>query len=88
MPNNPNWTLHEIVEKLVGPIRPQGEGFIDEQRMENLKATMDLVDALLSDIGSVARLHDSHLHSVRKAGEHARAFLVAVRTVATFEDVT
>ena len=75
MPNNPNWTLHEIVEKLVGPIRPQGEGFIDEQRMENLKATMDLVDALLFDIESVARLHDSH----RRAGEHARAFLRGMR---------
>jgi len=46
--------LHEIVKKLVGNINPVGETHTDNARFENLKVMTGLVDALLTDIDTVA----------------------------------
>ncbi len=36
-------TNHEIVKKIIGQIKPVGSTEIDNERFENLKATIELV---------------------------------------------
>lgn len=68
-------TIYEIVKKLIGRIEPIGETNADASSFENLKEMTDLVDEILSDIGQVATQKDSHMFSVKRAGEYAREFL-------------
>lgn len=67
--------LYEIVKKLNGPIYPQGDTSMDGMRFGNLEEMTSLVDKLISDIGDVAELKDSHEYSVSRAGKYAGAFL-------------
>lgn len=69
-------TIHEIVKKLVGTIRPAGDSTIDPGRFENLKAMTELVTLLVEDIDDVAfENKNSHEFSVKQAGEFAHKFL-------------
>ena len=70
--------LHDVVERLTGPIQPIGETNADAARFENLCSLIALVDHLLYQISLVAELKDRHEHSVKRAGKHADDFLVAV----------
>jgi hypothetical protein len=64
-------TIHEIVERLIGPIEPVGCSNTDAKRLDNLKRLTGLIDELLRDILFVSRSKISHEYSVRAAGEHA-----------------
>ena len=71
-----NIQIYDVVKKLAGPIGPVGESHTDEQRFENLECLCALVDKLVFDIGHVAETNkDSHMYSVKKAGEYADKFL-------------
>ena len=66
----------EIVQRLVGPIDPVGETNSDNKRFDNLKVMCALVDALVSDIDSVAYANrDRAEYSMKRAGEYAFNFL-------------
>ena len=67
--------VHDIVKKLVGPIEPVGESHTDGRRFDNLVQMTDLVGWLMNDIYHVSHDADSHMHSVSKAGKHAKLFL-------------
>ncbi len=66
---------YEVVTKLVGPILPAGETNTDNVRFENLKAMTKLVGLLVIDIEEVATEKNSHMYSVKRAGEFASTFL-------------
>jgi len=66
---------YEVVKKLIGPIDPTGDSRVDEQRMENMKACVDLTQRLCVDIWAVAPHKDSHMHSMKKLGEAAQDFI-------------
>lgn len=66
--------VHEIAEKLIGPIEPVGESHTDSVRFENLVETIDLVERLLMDIRYVSLNKDRQEYSMKKAGEHAEKF--------------
>jgi len=68
-------TVYEIVKKLVGEIRPVGETNEDNRRYANLDEMITLVDKLLYDLGLVAVHKDSHMFSVKDAGQRAAKFL-------------
>lgn len=69
-------TTKEIVETLIGKIRPVGETNTDTQRFENLKEMCELVNELVSEIDSVSYdFKDSYEHSVKKSSEYAKNFL-------------
>lgn len=69
-------TTKEIVETLIGKIRPVGETNTDAQRFENLKEMCGLVNELVSEIDSVSYdFKDSYEHSVKKASDYAKNFL-------------
>ena len=67
-------TIQDVVRELVGPIKPVGESNTDERRFENLKAMTELVDALLTDIDSVATNKGRAEGSMNKAGQFASDF--------------
>lgn len=67
--------VYEVVKKLIGPINPVGDTNIDEVRFDNLKATADLVDSLLTDIDAVTCANiDRAEFSRKRAGEYAKKF--------------
>jgi hypothetical protein len=61
----------EIVNKLIGPVMPVGESHTDGDRFDNLLQLVELTEALINDLVQVASDKDSHMHSVKKAGEYA-----------------
>lgn len=68
-------TIHEIVKRLIGPIRPAGDSSVDRGRFENLKIMTELVTLLVADIDDVAMEENSHEFSVKQAGEFASKYL-------------
>lgn len=66
--------IHDIVKKLIGNIDPVGETHIDEERFENLKATCELVDILLTDIDKVIPNNKRAEFSMKRAGDYANDF--------------
>jgi hypothetical protein len=67
--------LHEIINKLVGPIDPTGAHSIDEFRIGNLNTMIDLIEDLLCDLRRVAQNHNQNEASVKKAGTVAKDYL-------------
>ncbi len=68
--------IHEIVEKLIGPINPVGETNADDKRFENLKTLCTVVNELVTDIDNVAyHYKDSQEYSVKRAVDYAKNFM-------------
>lgn len=68
-------TLYDIVKKLSGPIDPVGETNADNQRFENLDATIDLVDRLIADLAESAKAKDRQEASMAAIGRKSHRFL-------------
>ena len=68
-------TLHEIVRKLIGPIMAVGDTTIDDARVVNMQAHMDLVDNLLQDLIDTSINYNRHEASMKHSGEKARDYL-------------
>ncbi len=68
--------LHDVVSKLVGPIRPIGETREDGRRFANLQLLTELIDKLVIDVDEVGTENKGRPeHSRDKAGRHASGFL-------------
>lgn len=67
--------FHQIVTKLIGPIKAAGDESLDEARLENLKVTIELVDALIWDIQLAAKDTTRHEASMRTIGKRAEKAL-------------
>ncbi len=72
-------THHDIVKKLIGPIRPVGDSGVDEERHKNLCDLISLVDRLLFDIADITWFADRTEASMRKCGAVARKFMKGVK---------
>lgn len=46
-------TNYEIIKELLGPINPLGCSSRDNERLENLKETAEIVDKLLTDMDNI-----------------------------------
>ncbi len=69
-------TNTEIINKLIGKIRPIGESTEDKERLENLKTMCELVNDLVSQIDSVGYdFKDSPRYSEKIASQYAFKFL-------------
>jgi len=68
-------TTYEVVNKLIGPIKPVGETHTDNDRFINLNNMIQLVDMLLFDIAQVAQLHNRGEYSINMAGNRAKEWL-------------
>ncbi len=68
--------IYDIVKKLIGDIEPIGAEHCDKKSFESLKATTELVNALLHDIDDVAcEYTDAYQDSIKKACKFANEFL-------------
>lgn len=68
--------IEDVVNKLIGDIRPVGESKKDEQAFENLKRMCLLVDNLVKQIDDVHWDNiDAHQASIIKSAEYADHFL-------------
>lgn len=70
--------MTDVVRKLIGPINPIGDTPVDEERSDNLRVMMLLIESLLGDIDDVSDFRTSPEHSVGKAGREAAAFLADI----------
>lgn len=75
MPEPKPLTIHEIVQKLVGPVKPVGCSTTDAKRYDNLEQLIELFDAIYMDLQSVASSANSYEHSVSKAGKLAKSVI-------------
>jgi len=69
------YTLHDIIKKVLGPIKPVGDSGIDKIRYGNLLNTMEVVESLLQEINNVSQCKNNHQDSMSKAGKKANDFL-------------
>jgi hypothetical protein len=74
------FTVHEVVKKLIGPINPAGAEHIDAKRFENLEAMIDLTESLLRDLYAVSLNSKRQEASMCKAGKKAASFLYEMST--------
>lgn len=72
-------TYYDVVNKLIGQIKPVGSTEIDDERFENLKATIELVEMLMAEIEYVAKDTDTHEYSIKRAAEYASDFLASFK---------
>lgn len=72
-------TVHDIVKKLIGPVKAVGDHNDDQERLANLKAMSSLAAALLCEISEASRAADRQEASMREIGLFARAFLIEVK---------
>ena len=71
--------IYDVVTKLVGKIKPIGEANTDNERFDNLKVLLSLVDNLLADIDDLEfNCKNSHESSVKRASDLAGEFLTRI----------
>lgn len=68
-------TNYDVVKKLIGPINPIGKSEVDEDRMKNLAATLDLIEKLTDDVLEVAKIHHNGESSIKQAKDYASGFI-------------
>lgn len=67
--------LIDIVDKLIGNIKPIGDTAIDEKRFENLKAYCELINEMVRKVDDVACENENNtLASVKKANDYIGDF--------------
>ena len=67
--------IEDIVKKLIGEISPLGCSRRDEDRLNNLRKYLTLIEVLLAEVAYVSTYRDSHEHSVKEIGMTAYKFL-------------
>ena len=68
-------TIKEIVMKLVGPVSAIGDSAVDVNRFKNLKALIQLHDALTREISEESACYDSNYASIARSGKTAKEYL-------------
>lgn len=68
-------TNTDVVNKLIGEIKPYGSTHIDRYRFENLKRMCALVKDLVDDIKEVSTMKNRLEFSVSEMGKYANNFL-------------
>ena len=67
--------LIDIVDKLIGNIKPIGDTAIDEERFENLKAYCELINEMVRKVDDVACENENSTQaSVKKANDYIGDF--------------
>lgn len=69
-------TPFDVVNKIIGPVRPVGETTQDNARFENLKNLVELFDQIKEELREVAKEKDQSAFSIKRAGEYAHNCLI------------
>ena len=66
----------DVVNKLIGKIRPIGKSEVDSERFENLKNMCQLANDIIAEIDAVGYdFKDDKQGSIRKCSDYAQEFL-------------
>lgn len=74
-----NFSLYEVVQKLVGQINPVGDSVVDAARYENLEVFLELLDDMLIDLYPILEDANRPEASIRRAGQRVERFIVNLR---------
>lgn len=77
---------YDFVKKVLGPVTAAGETHIDEKRMANLEATIDLAQRLIADIAEAGTDRFRPEHSMNQIGRRAWDFLESLAAEITEEE--
>ncbi len=69
--------MYEIVVKLIGWINPVGETNTDNDRFENLKESVELINALVSDLVAVSNCESDQRASLNELVEEIKGAIDA-----------
>ena len=68
--------IYEVVTRLVGPIKPQGETHTDEMRLENIKILTKVIDRLLYDVTEIHWVFENrNEYSIKQIQEYCDKYL-------------
>lgn len=69
----------EIVQKLIGPVKPYGSSHIDSERNENLSAMIELHEKLTHELIVVSRDRIRQEASMKNMGQRAHQYLKTIK---------
>lgn len=65
-------TIYEVVKSLTGEINPVGSTHVDDQRIENLKTHINLMNVMVDEILFLTEHEEDYRASVKEAGKLSR----------------
>lgn len=69
-------TINAVLDKLVGKIVPVADSTIDNERLENIRVFVDVLDAMYEAVESIAtNFKDSQFHSAKEIGKFAQKWI-------------
>lgn len=74
-----NFTVIQIVDRLVGPIMPTASHGADMQRLDNLEQFIDLTLSLMGELIVVSQRANSEQDSVRQLGKKAKSAIEEIK---------
>ena len=72
-------TIIKVIDALIGSIEPYGSTHIDNERTENLKALLYVMDEYIAEIDKVVKYRNCPQYSMRKMGEIAYEWFVDLK---------
>lgn len=66
--------IYKVVMKLIGEVKPFGSTDVDQERLENLNALLELIDSLLVKVDGLTVFRNRQEQSVKDIGDTAYEF--------------
>ena len=70
------YTVHDVVRKLIGEIFPIGGSYLDQDNLEHMKVHIEVVDKMINDLIAIAQDRKATEHSIRVAGKWRKTSLM------------
>lgn len=72
-------TLYEIVNKLIGQVKPIGETESDNKSFDNLHQMLELIEQLMKDVADVSSFAKRTEYSMQRSGKLAEKFMEYIK---------
>lgn len=72
-------TIIKVIDALVGSIEPYGSTHIDNERIENLRVLLEVMDEYIAEIDKVVKYRNRPEYSMREMGEMAYDWFVDLK---------
>lgn len=77
--------IKQIVDKLIGEIKPIGSSEYDSQCLENIEEYIELFETMFFDLLEIAKYKNSPFSSVSKVGHKANESMSMIKDVLSEE---
>lgn len=79
--------IKQIVDKLIGEIKPIGSSEYDSQCLENIEEYIELFDTMFFDLLEIAKDKNSPFSSVSKVGHRSNESMSMIKDVLSEERI-